>query len=190
MSQPSIILGIDGGLAHLGFAVASCPAGAKPMVLSGGVIETTKCSIGTAAADNVRRARELALALEAVVAEWRPARIVAEAMSHPRNSRAAAMLSMSWGVIAAIAERHSIPVDVKGPMALKRAMTGNQTASKDEMIAAVREQYPEVQWPARRDLHEHLADAVAAIHAFEGPAPAGIAVSKTASARVDTSGAR
>jgi lambda repressor-like predicted transcriptional regulator len=53
-------------------------------------------------------------------------------------------------------------------MALKAALTGNKTAKKDEVIAAVRELYPEVVWASRRDLHEHQADAVAAIHAFIG----------------------
>ncbi len=167
-SAPEVVLGIDGGLAHMGLALAHVPAGSKPRIIFGAVIETTKCSEGTAAGDNVRRAREVADALVEVIEREKPSRIVAEAMSHPRDARAAAMLSMSWGVIAATAARYNLPVEGKSPMALKRALTGNQTAKKDEMIAAVREQYPEVIWPRRRDLHEHLADAVAAIHAFVG----------------------
>jgi crossover junction endodeoxyribonuclease RuvC len=170
-TSPTYVLGIDGGLAHLGWAVAELCPGCRPEVVESGCVETTKNSIGTAAADNIRRAREVARALEGVVAQYRPTHIVAEAMSHPRNSRAAAMLSMSWGVIAAVAERAGLPVQVKSPMALKRALTGNQTAGKAEMIAAVLELYPEVKLPTRADLREHPADAVAAIHAFHGVTP-------------------
>lgn len=166
----STILGIDGGLAHMGLAVAVVGK-ERPTVIWSSVIETVKQSEGTAAADNVRRAREVWLALDEVVSQYRPARIVAEAMSHPRDARAAAMLSMSWGVIAAIAAQRGLPVDGQSPMALKRRLTGNQTAKKDEVIAAVRELYPEVRWMPRRDLWEHQADAVAAIHAFSGAAP-------------------
>lgn len=166
MSQ--VVLGLDGGLAHMGLAIAHLTEGERPRIVWSGVIETTKDPIGTAAADNVRRARELHAELAARLALHRPSVIYAESMSHPRDARAAAMLSMSWGVVAALADQLALPVWSKSPMALKRAMTGNQTAKKAEMIAAVREQYPEVEWPERRDLHEHVADAVAAVHAFCG----------------------
>jgi Holliday junction resolvasome RuvABC endonuclease subunit len=162
----SILLGIDGGLAHMGLAVAVVGKD-KPTIIWSGVIETVKQSEGTAAADNVRRARIIWDGLDGVVRLHKPvARIVAEAMSHPRDARAAAMLSMSWGVVSAVAAQHGLVVDAASPMTLKRRLTGNQTAKKDEMIQAVRDQYPEVKWMPRRDLHEHQADAVAAVHAF------------------------
>ena len=171
MIPPTTVLGIDGGLAHLGWCVALVYAdGKRPFITGGGVIETVKNPIGTAAADNVRRSMELASALERVVRDHCPRRIVGEAMSFPRNASAAAMLSQSWGVVAAIAERFNLAVDVKSPMALKGSLGGSRTASKTEVIAAIRELYPELVglFPPRRDLHEPLADAALAMHAFFG----------------------
>jgi Holliday junction resolvasome RuvABC endonuclease subunit len=162
---PFIALGIDGGLAHMGLAVADVRSSGIRIRWSG-VIETERNGTATAADDNVRRAQEVATQLARVIVEHDPQVIYAEAMSHPRDARAAAMLSMSWGVVAAVALRFGIPIAAAGPMPLKAALTGNKVAKKDEMIAAVRAQYPEVEWPRRSDLHEHQADAVAAIHFF------------------------
>jgi Holliday junction resolvasome RuvABC endonuclease subunit len=83
------------------------------------------------------------------------------------------MLAMSLGVMAALAAHAGIGLQGKSPMGLKAALTGNRTASKAEMIAAAREEYPETQSLfdlLRSGDHEHLADAVAAVHAFYGEA--------------------
>lgn len=162
------ILGIDGGLAHLGWCVALVNAGERPVVLDSGCFETVKRAEGTSADSHTERALELSAELQRIVQDWAPEAICAEAFSPPRDARNAAMLAWSWGVLCAVAQQHDLPIRAKSPMPLKRALTGNQTAKKDEMISAVREQYPEVSWPERRDLHEHVADAVAAVHFFHG----------------------
>jgi Holliday junction resolvasome RuvABC endonuclease subunit len=175
MPSPStLVLGIDGGLAHLGWAVARVAKDqTRPQVLDGGVIETVKRTEGTAADSHTERALELHKQLDAIVAKWRPGEVCAEAFSPPRDARNSSMLAWSWGVICAIAGRAGLPIRAKSPMPLKRAFTGNQTAKKDEMIAAAEELYPESErlffaLPARN--HEHLADAIAAIHYFHGKA--------------------
>jgi crossover junction endodeoxyribonuclease RuvC len=168
----SLVLGIDGGLAHLGWAVARVSRDqTRPQVLDGGVIETVKRTEGTAADSHTERALELHEQLDAIVAKWKPSEVCAEAFSPPRDARNAAMLAWSWGVICAIAGRAGLPIRAKSPMPLKRAFTGNQTAKKDEMIAAAHEAYPEADrlfFPLRAANHEHLADAIAAIHYFHG----------------------
>lgn len=167
--SPTLVIGLDGGLAHMGIAVADISDGPRPRIVWSGVYETVKGHETTAAADNLRRARELALLLDAAFDTHQPTAVFSESMSFPRNAATAAMLSMSLGVASAVAARHGLAIEGKTPMALKRALTGNASAKKDEMIAAVRELYPEVEWERRSDLHEHQADAVAAIHAFVGP---------------------
>lgn len=149
----------------MGVAVARIEGG-RVTVIRSGVIETKRGDEMNAADDNLRRAREVHERLVRAIEEFKPSIIYGEAMSHPRDSRAAAMLSMSWGIVAAVAARYGIPIEQAGPMPLKASITGKRTASKDEMIAAVRAIYPEVAWERRKDLHEHQADAVAAIHHF------------------------
>lgn len=150
--------------------MATQPLGGQLHIVRSGVIETTKGSIGTASADNLRRAREVFVELENVCREFPPYRMVGEAMSFPRNVVSAAMLSMSLGVVASISALHRAPIEVAGPMNLKGRLTGNRTADKAAMITAVKELYPETEWLARADLHEHQADAVAAVHYFCGVA--------------------
>jgi Holliday junction resolvasome RuvABC endonuclease subunit len=165
-----LVLGIDGGLAHLGWAVAAVGAEyTRPQIEDGGVVETVKRSIGTSADSHTERALELAVQLDAVVQRWKPSEIVAEAFSPPRDARNASMLAWSWGVICAVARQYGMPIRAKSPCPLKAALTGNRVAKKDEMIEAAAELYPEsarlfALLPARN--HEHLADAIAAIHYF------------------------
>lgn len=169
-----VVLGIDGGLAHLGWAVAGVPApGAgltKPRVVDGGVIETVKRQDSTSADSHTERAIELHAQLRDIFEKHRPDEVCAEAFSPPRDSRNAAMLAWSWGVLCACAGERGIPIRAKGPMPLKQAFTGNRTAKKPEMISAAQKLYPESAglFPERQDLHEHFADAVAAIHFFHG----------------------
>lgn len=166
------VLGIDGGLAHLGWAVGvKQPQYHRPEIVAAGVIETVKNPEVTVSASHTERARELHDQLLDVIEKYKPDEICAEAFSPPRDSRNACMLAWSWGVITSLAARFNLPLQAKSPMPLKGALTGNRTAKKPEMIAAARRIYPESvnTFPMRTDLHEHLADAIAAIHFFHGP---------------------
>jgi crossover junction endodeoxyribonuclease RuvC len=168
-----VVLGIDGGLAHLGWAIArKVTHYHRAEVLAGGVIETTRREEGTRADSHLERAQELHQQLCDIVEKHRPDEICAEAFSPPRDARNAAMLAWSWGVLTAVASQYGLPIRSKGPMPLKQALAGNRCAKKPEMIAAARATYPESQalFPRRQDLHEHLADAIAAIHFFHSEA--------------------
>lgn len=168
------VLGIDGGLAHLGWAVARSNrdvfASNRAVVIDAGVVETLPREDGTRADSHRERAVELYEQLVAVVERHKPDEICAEAFSPPRDSRNASMLAWSWGVVTAVAAQFGLPVRTKSPMPLKKALAGVSTAKKPEMISACLRLYPESQtfFPRRADLHEHLADAVAAIHFFHG----------------------
>lgn len=53
---------------------------------------------------------------------------------------------------------------------VKKALTGNKNATKDQMIKAAMDLYPEANWPMRggkviAGKAEHMADAIGAIHA-------------------------
>jgi Holliday junction resolvasome RuvABC endonuclease subunit len=154
-------------LAHCGWCIVDVTDGG-PTIRAAGVIETVKGDDALVAQDHHRRATELATALEGVFEAWRPDVVFAESFSPPRDARNASMLAWSWGVLSGLAARRGIPVHSKSPVRLKGALTGDQGASKGDMIAAVRERYPEVVFPDRRDWWEHVADSVAAAHAFVG----------------------
>ena len=58
-------------------------------------------------------------------------------MSFPRNASTAGKMSICWGVLAAIAEARGLPIVQASPQALKRAVTGSSSASKDEVEFAL-----------------------------------------------------
>ena len=162
-----IVLGVDPGLAHFGWAIYECSPGGGPREAPRVGTFTSMPSARRlrvlAADDAVRRCRELAAWLDAMLGACEPSVICAEAMSHPRGASAAAKLAMSWGVLAALAERRRLPIIQASPQCCKRAVTSSRTASKAEVQDAVRSRWPGLRWPARVADREHAADALAAI---------------------------
>ncbi len=163
-----IVLGIDGGLAALGWAAVRLEAGGE--VLEGvGVIVTAPSARkrGVLAADDtVRRARELHRALSGVVGRYGPAVLAIEAFSAPRHAGSAAKVAMSVGVVASIAEALGLPIVSASPQEVKRAATGRQDASKEDVARAVCERWrgaAELLAGVRAGLREHAADAAAVV---------------------------
>ena len=72
------------------------------------------------------------------------------------------------GVLGAIRSL-GIPLIEVTPTEVKVAFTGNKTATKEEMIAEAIKLYPQANFPNQRGRitakAEHVADAIAAIHA-------------------------
>jgi hypothetical protein len=86
----------------------------------------------------------------------------------------------SYGIVCGVlgAMRHAgIEIIQVDALAVKESLTGNQNATKKQMIAAAVSEYPHVEWPRQEkngatwkkgDLMneaEHCADAIATIHA-------------------------
>lgn len=164
-----IALGIDPGFASLGLAAVELPAlsvAATPRVPRCWVERTepsAKKRDVRASEDLVRRCRELAVALERAIAEWHPAVACAETMSWPRDQKAATRVALAWGIIAAVLERHGIPLVQASPQEVKKALCGRKDASKDDVQLAVENAVEAVTWPAQKTLHEHAADAIAVV---------------------------
>lgn len=164
--MPVYVVGIDGGLAALGWAALRLePTGEVPHAL--GVFATAPSARRRhvlAADDNLRRARELARSLAGVLDLYRPAVLALEAMSAPRNAASAAKLSMSLGVVAALAEARGLPLVAASPQEVKRALCGRLDASKEDVAAAVVRCLPgagDLLGRVRPGLREHAADAAA-----------------------------
>lgn len=144
----AILLGIDPGFASFGFAAIALPP--DPMntmmrIESFGVFETAKATKKQhvlATEDNLRRARELADFLDALIVRHATDRgrlvaICAESMSWPRNAAVTAKMGITWGVVAAVAHRHKLPILQASPQAVKKGTAGRRDATKDDVEAAV-----------------------------------------------------
>lgn len=170
MSASARILGVDPGFANLGYSVCQIDRSGKLTLQALGVIRTTKSSKKTrtlASEDNIRRAREIAHDLMEIVGRWQPKVICAEAMSFPRNSGAAAKVAMAWGIVAAILAKEALPLVQPSPQAVKKAVCGKASASKEEVQRAMERAHrlPRFLSGIPKGLHEHPIDSLAVIHA-------------------------
>jgi crossover junction endodeoxyribonuclease RuvC len=164
-----MVLGVDPGFAAFGLAaVELVEAGLRPVAAW---VERTEPSARKravrASEDNVRRAQELAAALERAVARFAPVAVAAETMSWPRDAGAATKVALAWGVLVAAAHRHGLPLVQASPQEVKRALVGRKSAGKAEIVAEIERRWPELELPAQATLQEHAADAVAVVVACQ-----------------------
>jgi Holliday junction resolvasome RuvABC endonuclease subunit len=166
----SRILGIDPGFASIGWAVVESNDELDTLdVVGAGVVRTKKAKAKQrvlAADDNFRRAGEIGRALGRIMLEHRVDAVCAEAMSFPRSSSVAAKMAMCWGVLAQLCETWGLPLVQTSPQKLKRAVTGNASASKDDVAAALYTRLPDALGALvgiPKSIHEHAMDAFGAI---------------------------
>jgi crossover junction endodeoxyribonuclease RuvC len=133
-----LVVGIDPGLAHLGWAAVSLETAGEHLV-DVGVVKTEKARAkGSLESDDLhRRGQEHARALARVLDTFAPLAVCAESISYPRSSKASSLLGRSWGVLDAELERRGIALLSASPQAIKLAVCGCRSASKREMIEAL-----------------------------------------------------
>lgn len=164
------VLGIDGGLANMGWAVVRLdPVGET--VLAMGVIRTEKSDRKRkvlASDDTDRRAAEIANQLVQLRNEYLFRAVCSESMSFPRSSSVAAKLGVARGVVAAFAAAYRLPMVAESPQGIKKAVAGQKNASKEQVGGALWGRYGTRTLCALLDgvpesHQEHPYDALAAI---------------------------
>lgn len=167
------VLTLDPSFRHNGWAVVELSA-AGTRIIAAGVIVTKKADKkqkAFAGDDNHRCSQEIAEQLSAVIDCYKPVMITAEAQAGSKNSRAAQLMGMNWGVVSAVACLKGVPILQATPTAVKRALTGKKDASKQEIEEVVVARFPELvsllQATRPKSLHEHAYDAAAVYIACE-----------------------
>lgn len=173
------ILGIDPGLANMGWCIASYTQEAGLSVQLMGCIETKKDQRKVlTSVDNTKRTQsvfEQLLGLMWAEEEGQPVLLVdaiaAEEVSYPRNSSSAAKMSLSWAAAACAASLGHLPIVHASPKDIKEAVTGSRKASKGQVQSILVSMYPETVEalsgvPEGR--REHPYDALGAIVASLG----------------------
>lgn len=115
---------------------------------------------------DLHRAEQLA---EPVLRTARNAKVIfVEVPVGSQSARAMASYGICVGVLGAV-RALGIPLIEVTPTENKLVFTGNKSATKRDMIDQAYQLYPEADFPRHRgkitDKAEHLADAIAAIHA-------------------------
>lgn len=190
-----LVLGCDTGLAHFGWALAELRPDSEEVIALGVIVtkQSDKKTRTLAACDDFRRGREIAILLRSAVLvspritncqEIALRAVCYEAISLPRNARTSSQIGIGFGVLASFAEQRTLPAHEASPQAIKKAVTGNGSATKEEVGRALAARYGLAYTPegARQKgsldgvtvgrnllrhipagLHEHAWDALGAI---------------------------
>lgn len=161
------LLALDPSFRNTGWAVIRLQFASEDIVKVG-CISTTKADKklkAFAGDDNHRCAQEIARDLDGLFEEWQPELVCAEAQAGSKNSRAAMLMGMGWGILSTVTQLREVVVLQATPKRIKEANTGSKTASKKQIEQAVKERYPHAEAiladsgikPAQE---EHVWDAI------------------------------
>lgn len=173
------VLGLDAAFSNCGMAVAEVDvAFAEAPIIRATrlhLVSTKADSAGKKVvrknSDDLRRTREVASAIRDVILQEKIDLVCVEVPMGAQSARAAWALGIVVGILGSV----QTPLIEVSPREVK-LVTGDKLAEKEDMIKWASETYPALNWPRTTGptprivagKAEHLADALAAIHAGVG----------------------
>jgi len=161
MSHPRI-LGIDPGLQVTGYAILeSHPNG--PHVCEAGIIRSSE---GRATTEMAPRLTVLYTGIVEVLEQFRPAVVAMEQLfAHYDHPRTAILMAHARGVILLAAGQQNLQVVSYAATQIKKTITGNGRASKDQVQRTIQRELGLKQLPEPADVADALAAALCHYHA-------------------------
>jgi len=151
---PARVLGIDPGLNVTGYAVVDARGGRFDLIEAGVVRSRRGDSLES-------RLAELFDGVKEVLDQHRPAFMAMEQLfSHYARPKTAILMGHARGVICLAAAHSGIAVESFEPTKIKKAMTGNGHAPKDQIQQAVKVELNLTQVPEPADVADALAIAI------------------------------
>ena len=126
MKGEKIILGIDPGTNIMGYGVLRVVDGKAQMVTMG-VIDLRKFG------DGYLKLGHIFERVTGIIDSFLPDELAIEAPFFGKNVQSMLKLGRAQGVAIAAAIRHSVPIHEYAPMKIKMALTGNGSASKEQV---------------------------------------------------------
>lgn len=123
--EPIRVLGIDPGSVVAGWGLVE-QSGNRLTFLAGGVFRPPK-------ADLPVRLAHLHHHLCSVLDEHRPDAVAVESVFHAKHARSALVLGHARGVLLLAAAQRKLPIHEYAPAAVKKAVTGDGSARKDQV---------------------------------------------------------
>jgi crossover junction endodeoxyribonuclease RuvC len=154
------VLGVDPGLTRCGLGVVDGLPGRQPRLIAVDVIRTP------AELDTARRLVLLEQALDAWIAEHRPAAVAIERVFAQHNVQTVMGTAQAAGVAMLVASRRGVAVSLHTPSEVKAAITGSGRASKDQVGAMVTRILRLEEAPRPADAADALALAIC--HVWRG----------------------
>jgi crossover junction endodeoxyribonuclease RuvC len=151
------ILGIDPGLQTTGYAVLEVRLQA-PYVCEAGVVRSAE---GRATIDMAPRLQVLYNGIVEVVEQYRPGVVVVEQLyAHYKHPRTAILMGHARGVILLAAGLRGVPVLSYNATRIKKTITGNGHASKEQMQRTIQRELGLAALPEPPDVADALAAAL------------------------------
>ena len=147
------ILGIDPGVATVGFGVIESNRGAQQMIQYGAI--TTSAGLPLA-----NRLLQIAADLEQLIVQFRPDEIAIEELFFSKNITTGIAVAHARGVLLYTAERLQIPIYEYTPMQVKQAVAGYGLAEKHQVMDMTRRLLKLKAIPKPDDAADALAIAI------------------------------
>jgi crossover junction endodeoxyribonuclease RuvC len=148
------ILGIDPGLQITGYAVLE----SGPRVCEAGVIRSKE---GTVKVQLAQRIRHLYTGIDEVIEQYKPGVVVVEQLyAHYAHPRTAILMAHARGVIFLAAAMRDLQVVSYNATRIKKTITGNGRASKDQVQRTIQRELRLAKLPEPPDVADALAAAL------------------------------
>jgi crossover junction endodeoxyribonuclease RuvC len=159
------ILGIDPGLNTTGYAVIES-ARPKPRIVEAGVIRSQQ---GRDGADLAKRIRSLYDGVIEIIDQLKPSVLVVEQIySHYQHPRTAILMAHARGAILLAGTQRELPVVSYSATRIKKTISGNGRASKEQMQHAMLHEFNLPSLPEPHDVSDSLSVALCHYHASQG----------------------
>tara|TARA_Y100001968_G_scaffold128801_1_gene117630 strand:+ start:490 stop:954 length:465 start_codon:yes stop_codon:yes gene_type:complete len=150
------IIGIDPGLARVGYGIIDEIEG-KKILIDCGIIETKS----TQKEEN--RLLEISNDLNTIISKWNPNCAAVEKFFFYRSSTTISVVQ-ARGVIMMTLGKHNIPIQEFPPMQIKLAVTGYGHSDKNEVLSSVMYELNITSPPKPDDAADALAIALTGIY--------------------------
>lgn len=151
------ILGVDPGLQVTGYAVI-VPTANGPLVREAGVIRANVKGVGKELAERLDNLYE---GIGEVIEQFRPDVVVVEQLyAHYQHPRTAILMAHARGIIFLAAARNKLPVVSYNATRIKKTVTGNGRASKEQMQRTIQRELGLRKLPEPSDVADALAIAL------------------------------
>ena len=126
------ILGIDPGMAIVGYGMINIQKDEKIKLLTSGSIQTDK------KLDDSKRLLEIYNDLSQIIEKYRPDQASVEQLFFFKNQKTIIPVAEARGVILTVLEKYNIPTHSYTPMEVKQVLTGYGRAEKKEVEQMVK----------------------------------------------------
>ena len=150
------IIGIDPGLARVGYGIIDAIEG-KKIMLDCGIIETQSKQ------KEELRLLEISNDLSSIIRKWDPKSAAVEKFFFYRSSSTISVVQ-ARGVILMTLGRHHLSIQEFPPMQIKLAVTGYGHSSKDEVLKSVMHELNITSPPKPDDAADALAIALTGLY--------------------------